>query len=140
MRDRRPAAGGGGEIVQLTPPDPLAGLRVVDEGGCTALVELDEPLAQGGVQVVLRGLGPPALTQPARLIRYRYETTDHVYPARGLALVVAVAYDHGLPGLPPDRTPQLIRAELFVPTDLDDWQQAWGRYGVTAPPRRGPLH
>lgn len=115
-------------------PGPVA--RPVVRDGRVALVELDDPMAPGGVESVLAGLGEPALVQPARLVRYRYRTTDHVYPSRGLALVVAVAYDHGLPGPPPDRTPHLVRAELFVPTDLDGWRAGFGRHGATPPPLR----
>src|SRR5215468_2713436 len=129
-----PAGGQFGEMVELPPPAPLTALRVWSRDGRVALVEVDDPAAPDGADAAVQALGQPALTQPARLTRYRYETTDHIYPARGTALVVAVAYDHGLPGPAPDRTPRLVHAELFVPTDLPGWQANWGRFGRIRPP------
>jgi hypothetical protein len=75
-------------------PAPLSALRAHIED-CTVLpIQMDDPVASGGVDATLTALGPPDLSQPARLARYGYDTTDHVYPRRGLALVVAVAYEH----------------------------------------------
>lgn len=133
---RTPFGGRYGEMVDLVAPPPLAGLRIWCRDGAVTLVELDEPAAPAGIATVLQALGPATLTQPARYTRYRYETTDHVYPGRGLVLVVAVAYDHDLPGPPPDRTPHLIHAELFAPTDLPNWRAQWSDFGVRRPPLR----
>lgn len=123
-----------GQVLDLRPPNPLAALRVWSRGGQVVLVELEDPAAPDGPDAALRALGQPALTQPARFTRYGYETTDHVYPARGAVLVTAQAYDHGLPGPPPDRASRLARAELFVPTDLAHWEQQWRHFGMPRPP------
>ena len=123
-----------GDMLGLRPPNPLTALRVWSRNGRVVLVELEDPVAPGGAAAALQALGQPELTQPARFTRYGYETTDHVYPARGAVLVTAQAYDHGLPGPPPDRILRLARAELFVPTDLAHWEQEWHHFGKTRPP------
>jgi hypothetical protein len=123
-----------GDMLDLRPPNPLTALRVWSRDGRVVLVELEDPLVPDSPDAALLALGQPQLTQPARFTRYGFETTDHVYPARGAVLVTAQAYDHGLPGPPPDTTPRLARAELFVPTDLAHWQQQWRHFGKPRPP------
>jgi hypothetical protein len=116
-----------------------AGMQAYVEDGRVLLVQLDDPVARGGVAATLAALGPPELRQPARHVRYGDETTDHVYPGRGLALVVAVAYDHAAGpdhAGGPDQTPRLVRAELFAPTDLATWRANWSDLGAPRPPLR----
>jgi hypothetical protein len=124
---------GDGHVLDLPPPPPLSALRVYVDHGQVRLVQIDDPVAPAGVAATLAALGPPALRQPARLVRYGFETTDHVYPDRGLALVVAVAYDHSPE---PDRRTRLVRAEVFAPSGLSTWRATWGGLGAPRPPLR----
>jgi hypothetical protein len=128
---------GNGTVQELVPPPPLTAWRAhIDDAGRVLLIQLDDPTAPDGAGAVLRALGEADLSQPARLQRYGVETMDHVYCARGLALVSAIDYEHGLPGEDPDRALRLIRAELFAPVDVAGWQARWGQLGAPRPPLR----
>jgi hypothetical protein len=123
-----------GDVIDLAAPAPLTGMRAWSSYGEVSLIEVGDPPAPGGVPAVLESLGPAGLVQPARYIRFRYETTDYVFPDRGLVLLVEAPYQHGLPDDPPDTTPRLVRAELFVPCDLETWEGRWARFGAMPPP------
>jgi hypothetical protein len=101
------------------------GIRLWVRDGAVELVEIDDP---DGDPTVIDELGPVDVEEPARFVVFGAATTEHVWLARGLALVTAAAYDHGLPGPPVDTAPHLVHAELFVPTDMDRWRQGPGRW------------
>ena len=101
------------------------GVRVWVRDDVVELVELDDPV---GDPSVVEALGPADVEEPARFGIFGSATTEHVWLARGLVLVTAAAYDHGLPGPPIDTTPHLAHAELFVPVDLERWRQGPGRW------------
>ena len=93
----------------------------LDEPG---LVVLDDPPTGDGLDAP----AAPELVQPARHEIFGFETTEHVWPRRGLVLVVAAPYDH-TPAH--DRAPRIVRAELFAPCSLDEWR-------ATIAPRSAP--
>jgi hypothetical protein len=103
-------------LAALDDPVPDHGApAVVTLDGAPAVVILDNPPQGDG----LAALGEPELVQPARLERFGFETTEHVWPRRGLVLVVAAPYEHAPAE---DRTPRIVRAELFAPCSLEAWR------------------
>jgi hypothetical protein len=97
----------------------------LDEPG---LVVLDDPPAADELEAV----GRADLVQPARHELFGYDTTEHVWPSRGLVLVVAEPYDHTPVS---DRTPRIVRAELFAPCTLDAWRTTIAPLSAPAQPR-----
>jgi len=86
---------------------------------------IDDPPQGDGIDAA----GPAELVQPARHEILGYETTEHVWPGRGLVLVVAAPYEH-TPAR--DRAPRIVRAELFAPCSLEQWR-------ATIAPRSAPV-
>jgi hypothetical protein len=111
------------------------GLRAWVRAERVELVALDEPAAPDGALATLATLGSPELEQPARFERFGFETTEHVWPRRGLVLVTAVPYEHSEEA---DRSARLARAELFAPTTLDAWRIGLARAELPARPDRWP--
>jgi hypothetical protein len=87
------------------------------EAGDDEVVVIDDPPEGDG----LGAAGPAQLVAPARHELYGYETTDHVWPQRGLVLVGATPYEHTPAS---DRAPRIVRAELFAPCTLEHWRAA----------------
>ena len=108
------------------------GVRVWVRDDAVELVEIDDPT---GDPSVIEELGPADVEEPARFGVFGSATTEHVWLARGLVLVTASAYDHGLPGPPVDTAPRLVHVELFVPGELERWRQGPGRWRWQQPPR-----
>src|SRR6185436_7240503 len=80
------------------------------------LVELDEPPSLVPLVEILAAWGPPDRSGPGRRPVIGALPTAHVYLARGAVLTVAESYEE-----PPEFSPRLARAQLFVPTDLQDF-------------------
>ena len=99
------------------------------------LIALDAPAAPAGALATVAMLGPPALEQPARFEALGAETTEHVWPQRGLVLVTAVPYEHAGQ---PDRGVRLAHAELFVPVSLEEWRTGPARMELGPRPDRWP--
>jgi hypothetical protein len=116
----------------LTVHELTSGVRLWVRDGAVELVEVDDP---AGDPSVIDELGPVDVEEPARFAVFGSATTEHVWLARGLALVTASAYDHGLRGPPVDTSPRLVHVELFVPADLDRWRQGPGRWRWQPRPR-----
>ena len=107
-------------------------VRVWVRDGVVELVEIDDP---AGDPSVVDALGPRDVEEPSRFSVFGSATTEHVWLDRGLVLVTASAYDHGLPGPPVDTAPRLVHAELFAPGDLARWRQGPGRWRWKPRPR-----
>ena len=116
----------------ITVHELTTGMRLWVRDGAVELVEIDDP---AGEPSVVDELEPADVEGPARFGAFGSATTEHVWLARGLVLVTATAYDHGLPGPPVDTTPRLVHVELFVPVDLETWRQGPGRWRWRPRPR-----
>jgi hypothetical protein len=116
----------------ITVHELAGGVRLWVRDGAVELVEIDDP---AGGHSVVEELGPPDVEEPARFGVFGSATTEHVWLARGLVLVTASAYDHGLPGPPVDTSPRLVHVELFVPAGLEQWRQGPGRWRWQPRPR-----
>jgi hypothetical protein len=109
---RRPALLGSRqrELVELD------GLRYWLDGDAVVLVELEDPPADRAPDALVAALGAPERSGAGRYRRFGATTTEHVYPARGLALTVAESYDE-----PPGFEPFVAAVHLFAASDLRSW-------------------
>jgi hypothetical protein len=81
------------------------------EGNDVILVELVEPPSELPVGELLGALGEPEREGAGRYRKLGASTTEHVYPARGLAVTEARSYDGTF-------EPYVAQVLLFAPTDM----------------------
>ena len=109
------------------------GVRLWVRDDAVELVEIDDP---AGDPSVIEELGPADVEEPARFGVFGSATTEHVWLARGLVLVTASAYDHGLPGTARrHRAPTRPRRTVRARATLERWRQGPGRWRWQPPPR-----